>query len=42
MRPAANAPGAVRGYASIVLANLLFAIGFSFVAAIDAAMSVWS
>jgi drug/metabolite transporter (DMT)-like permease len=41
MKPAASAPGAVRGYASIVLANLLFTIGFSFIAAIDAAMSVW-
>jgi drug/metabolite transporter (DMT)-like permease len=41
MKPAASAPGAVRGYASIVLANLLFTIGFSFIAAIDSAMSVW-
>jgi drug/metabolite transporter (DMT)-like permease len=41
MTAVASAPGAARGYASIVLANLLFAVGFSFVAAIDAAMSVW-
>jgi drug/metabolite transporter (DMT)-like permease len=41
MRPAASAPGTVPGYACIVLSNLLFAIGFSFVAAIGDAISVW-
>jgi drug/metabolite transporter (DMT)-like permease len=41
MRAAAGVPGAARGYAAIVLSNLVFAIGFSFVAAIDGAMSVW-
>jgi drug/metabolite transporter (DMT)-like permease len=41
MRAAAGAPGVARGYAWIVLSNLVFAIGFSFVAAIDGAMSVW-
>jgi drug/metabolite transporter (DMT)-like permease len=39
MTAVASAP--VRGYACIVLSNLLFAIGFSFVAAIGDAMSVW-
>jgi drug/metabolite transporter (DMT)-like permease len=41
MTAVAGAPGAARGYACIVLANFLFAIGFSFVAATDGAMSVW-
>jgi drug/metabolite transporter (DMT)-like permease len=41
MKAAAGAPGAARGYAAVVLSNLVFAIGFSFVAAIDGAMSVW-
>ncbi|MGH6921473.1 MAG: DMT family transporter [Geminicoccaceae bacterium] len=41
MSAVASAPGAARGSARIVVANLLFAAGFSFVAAIDGAMSVW-
>jgi drug/metabolite transporter (DMT)-like permease len=41
MSAAAAAPGAARGYAAIVLSNLVFAVGFGFVAAIDGAMSVW-
>jgi drug/metabolite transporter (DMT)-like permease len=41
MRAVASATGATRGYAWIVLSNLVFAVGFSFVAAIDGAMSVW-
>ena len=41
MKAASAAPGAARGYAGIVLANLIFAIGFSFVAAIEGALSVW-
>jgi drug/metabolite transporter (DMT)-like permease len=41
MTAVASAPGTARGYACIVLSNLLFAVGFSFVAAIDGAMSVW-
>lgn len=41
LEAASGAPGAARGYACIVLANLVFAVGFSFVAAIDGAASVW-
>ena len=41
MKAAAGASGVARGYAWIVLSNLVFAVGFSFVAAIDGAMSVW-
>jgi drug/metabolite transporter (DMT)-like permease len=40
MRAVAGAPVA-RGYAAIVVANLVFAIGFSFVAALEGALSVW-
>jgi probable blue pigment (indigoidine) exporter len=38
---ASGAPGMGRGYGCIVAANLVFAIGFSFVAAIEGALSVW-
>jgi drug/metabolite transporter (DMT)-like permease len=41
MKAASGAPGAARGYISIVVSNLVFAVGFSFVAAIDEALSVW-
>jgi drug/metabolite transporter (DMT)-like permease len=41
MGPVASAPGVARGYACIIVANLVFAIGFSFVAAIGGAMTVW-
>lgn len=41
MGTASAAPGVARGYAWIVLSNLVFAVGFSFVAAIDGALSVW-
>lgn len=41
MTAASEASGAARGYACIVLANLVFAVGFSLVAAIDGAVSVW-
>jgi drug/metabolite transporter (DMT)-like permease len=41
MKAAAEAPGGARGYACIVLSNLVFAVGFGFVAAIDGAISVW-
>ena len=41
MSVVASAPGTARGYVCIVVANLLFAIGFSFVAAVDEAVSVW-
>ena len=41
MSTASAAPGVARGYAWIVLSNLVFAVGFSFVAAIDGALSVW-
>jgi drug/metabolite transporter (DMT)-like permease len=41
MSVVAGAPGSARGYVCIVAANLLFAIGFSFVAAVDEAVSVW-
>jgi drug/metabolite transporter (DMT)-like permease len=35
------APGMARGYGCIVVANLVFAVGFSFVAALEGALSVW-
>jgi drug/metabolite transporter (DMT)-like permease len=41
MGAAAGAPDVARGYACVVLSNLVFAVGFSFVAAIDGAMSTW-
>jgi drug/metabolite transporter (DMT)-like permease len=41
MTAVASAPGAARGYAYNILANLLFAVGFSFAAAIGDTMSVW-
>jgi len=41
MRAASGASGGARGYVCIVLSNLVFAVGFSFVAAIEGAMSVW-
>lgn len=41
MKAASGAPGVARGYACIILSNLVFAVGFSFVAAIEGAMSPW-
>ncbi|HEX5078055.1 MAG TPA: EamA family transporter [Geminicoccaceae bacterium] len=41
MSVVAGAPGGARGFVCIVAANLLFALGFSFVAAVDGAMSIW-
>jgi drug/metabolite transporter (DMT)-like permease len=41
MRAASGASGVARGYACIVLSNLVFAAGFGLVAAIEGAMSVW-
>ena len=41
MRAASGTSGVARGYACIVLSNLMFAVGFGLVAAIEGAMSVW-
>ena len=41
MGTASGASGMARGYVCIVLSNLVFAIGFSFVSAIDGALSIW-
>ena len=41
MRTASGTSGMAHGYACIVLANLVFTVGFGFVAAIDGGISVW-